>query len=64
MRYPASVKKTKGGRMTASHDRRTETEASSAGARRSWTAPAVRRMAAGSAEAGGNTVPDGEFGKS
>ena len=51
--------------MIASHDRGTGTEASSIEEgrdRREWTVPSVRRLAAGSAEAGGKTIPDGQFG--
>ncbi len=32
-----------------------------ADARRTWTAPAVRRISAGSAEDGGSKTPDGGF---
>ena len=63
--YPSEATRKQRWMMTASSDRKTGTEApsiSGESCRREWTAPSVRRLAAGSAEAGGKTIPDGQFG--
>ena len=54
--------------MTASHDRVPAPVQASEGdggsERQAWTVPAIRRMSAGIAEAGGSTVSDGVIGQS
>ena len=53
--------------MSASHDHvpaRTDAREAEHGDRRAWTAPAIRRMSAGIAEAGGSGASDGVIGES